>query len=286
MCNQKNWIHSLRKLGCERTGVLGVGIDSVTLQNDIDAIVDIVHNEVAYFSVRDQESAKILTDLGVSEDKFYVSSDLAYGLEFSGRKKQEKDNLKEAVVGINLRPLFVADNERGTDKLRRGEDYFNNSLRLIKEIETFVKEVRLIAFSPDDFLFLQEFQKIAGVELKNTCGDPNVAMDMVASCDLVVGMRYHSIVLSLISKIPVVPLIYATKSRTLCEELGYNPDGLTIGDGVLETDSSLDIDCVISNLRSTWDNRDRIVVMNNSLVEKKRAAAVSDIQRCWKSLLR
>jgi polysaccharide pyruvyl transferase WcaK-like protein len=60
---------------------------------------------------------------------------------------------------------------------------------------------------------------------RNLCNhDLKIVLELCKECDLIVGMRYHSLVFAKALNVPFIPLSYAWKTAVFVAEGGDGPD--------------------------------------------------------------
>lgn len=145
-------------------------------------------------SVRDQNSAKILQKIGISKNKITVASDLALLFANPELKKTK------AKIAVNICQI-------------KG---FENQIKILAEILPRIsQEIVLIAQTPQDLVFLKDLRTkinlpLEKIEIKIP-KSPEEAIVEYSQCDLTIGMRFHSVVFSLVANTPVVALAYSQK---------------------------------------------------------------------------
>jgi N-acetylglucosaminyldiphosphoundecaprenol N-acetyl-beta-D-mannosaminyltransferase len=284
-CVRRKRILAMKSLNC-RVGFLGIGVDRITLPPDRDAVRDLLFHQVDYCSVRDAASAQALAAIGIPGEKFLVASDLAFALQFPTHAPQRERarELRSAVLGINLRPLFHLTRERGGEKRERRTRYAEACRHLVDKLGQLVREVRAVPFNPEDAAFLGSLSPKGRLQILAPPSDPMSALGAVMDCDLFVGMRYHAIVFSVLAGVPVVPIVYAPKSRALADELGFSPAALAVGDGIEVEDQSLNVDEILGQVNAVWNSREAMRQQLSQLAVEKRRVAIADMSRCWNVL--
>ncbi|MDD2487762.1 MAG: polysaccharide pyruvyl transferase family protein [Candidatus Gracilibacteria bacterium] len=156
-------------------------------------------------SVRDKESSETLNRLGIRN---IVINDPVFLLK---PEKREKNDGK--TIGISLR-----------------KGYLKNEEENIKQMILFLskKGYRIVFLShsihqkdalANDYVFLKDISKKYGIEMTS---DIRKTLDMYKKLDFVIGMRFHSLILSLVYNIPFLALSYSQKTDELLKEFKYD----------------------------------------------------------------
>lgn len=277
-------IKKLKKLGCE-IGFLGVGVNDFVEKDDILALREMFQHYITYCSVRDSGSRAALSLAGVDASKVWTTTDLVFSLyEKKIRNSDFTKNINNACIGVNLRPLFDIDKERGEDKEHLKNKYSLLATDLLKRLKLVVRSVDLVPLSPDDYFFLSELAKDSGVTISPVVIDPYSAIDKFSKYDAFIGMRYHAVLFSLLSGVSCVPIPYSQKVVNLSIEFGIYDKKLVVGDGS-EVDKSLfTVDSVVENLLLRFASRSKDLKNFEELCRQKSIVAKNDIHRCSKTL--
>jgi polysaccharide pyruvyl transferase WcaK-like protein len=278
-------VSNLKRLRC-RVALLGAGIDPLTLPADRDAAAALIGHELAYCSVRDAKSAEVLRELGVPAGRFHEAVDLAYAVKMPipSRQNVEPATMSSANIGLNLKPLFCTPQERGDDKASRFETYLQDCCRLVRRLQPKVGRLALVPFSREDHAFLSRISCECGAATLPFTPNPRRMLAEMAAFDGFVGMRYHSVVFSVLANTPVVPIVYAPKVDALAVELGFDSGSLAVGDGTEMVDRRLDVDTVCRQAEAVWHERRSHKERMAAIVERKRKRALKDMEDCWEAV--
>jgi len=276
-------IMQLRRMGF-KVAIIGAGIDCIDSPGDRAAAKTLIEENLDYFSVRDVESAEVLISLGISPERFFVAADPVYGMASPKILPKRHLPLKESLLGLNLRPLFQNSSERGSDKSYRYSTYHEKCCVLLQSLSNRAKRIQLIPFAPEDETFLASLARPSNVEIVPFDPNPDRMLRYMQNIDVLVGMRLHSIVFAVMGDKPVVPVIYSKKVKNLACELGFDPSGLFVGDGIVTNDQLLQIDEIGLALDNLWTNTEVFLKRSRKLVLDKRNLASEDFSRCWNVL--
>lgn len=276
-------IMQLRRMGF-KVAIIGAGIDCIDSPGDRAAAKILIEENLDYFSVRDSGSAEVLTRLGISPQRYVVAADPVYGMASPEIIPKKRLPLKEALLGLNLRPLFQNASERGSDKSYRSSKYHEKCCVLLQRLSDRAQKIQLIPFAPEDEVFLASLTRPDNAEIIPFDPNPDRMLRYMPNLDVLVGMRLHSIVFAVMGGIPVVPVIYSKKVMNLACELGFDPSGLTIGDGIVTNDQLLQVDEIERALDNVWTHTDVFLDRSRKLVLDKKKLASEDFHRCWSAL--
>ncbi|MFD0870459.1 polysaccharide pyruvyl transferase CsaB [Paenibacillus residui] len=183
-----------------------------------------VYNKCQYLSVRDSESAELLAQMGIRGERVEVVPDPVMGL--TPRDNGSLRNPSETgrpVVGVSVRYW-----KEDRSELRKLAECLG---RLEEERGI---EIRFLPFHlPDD-----ERASLDVMDWMNAKGKPNVHIvrdvihpqDMLAQvgqCDLLIGMRLHSLIYAASQYVPVIGISYDPKIDQFLHRLGMEAAGST-----------------------------------------------------------
>ncbi len=188
----------------------------------------------ARITVRDAGSGTVLESLGVPQERIVITADAAFGLplgqvlvDLDGLIGEKTDGPRIAVA---LRPWNIGiDPKFWEQEVAQGLDLF---LDANPGSVLFVPFQRLIGSAEDDTLIAQRVQALmkhkdrASVLLRDL--SPQQIVTVLAQCDLVIGMRLHSLILGMLARVPVLALSYDAKVHQLMERTGLQTFTLEI----------------------------------------------------------
>ncbi len=190
-------------------------------------------NKSQYVSVRDAESVKILQGIGVQADRIEIVSDPVMGLPLkpagrdSGFGGRAGGYTVEDVGGADTSPGSAAAPPADTvpvigisvrfwNRHRTVLDQLTDALRLIMKQQTV--HLRFLPFHPPADLEASEYviNRLGPdyrdrVSLVADAGDPQDMLDQVSACDLIIGMRLHSLIYAAAYSIPMIGISYDPK---------------------------------------------------------------------------
>jgi len=223
----------------------GLGVGPINTRSG-KFLTKIVFNRFSLITVRDEESKRCLEVAGVKR-KIVTVMDPAILIE-PDRKAELKDGSGKAILKlsekkykIGLAPAAMFFSEKFWPG--QSERYFQ-LIQNFAAIGDFIyeklnAEVFLLQISPNvDVDICQKIQQ--GMKNQSHLLFPGYShleiAGVVAKLDMIVGMRFHSIVLSAASGIPFVAIIYHYKTRCFLQQIGqlhraaplkFNPEDLS-----------------------------------------------------------
>ncbi|XEC95353.1 polysaccharide pyruvyl transferase CsaB [Paenibacillus tarimensis] len=183
----------------------------------------------AYVSVRDAESAELLARIGVVRSRIEVVPDPVMGLPLPGEAAAARASVpadggaRVPVVGVSLRHWRKdgADLERAAEALA--------ALARSRAVR-----LRFLPFhTPDDAeasSFVMERLGELGdstAELAAIGEDPQQMLLEVSRCELMVGMRLHSLIYAANARVPMLGISYDPKIDQFLQSLGLSAVGTT-----------------------------------------------------------
>ncbi len=202
-------------------------------------IVKNLFNETAMFTVRDTQSAQLVSDIAGFLPE--VTADPVWLLDMPEATEPHADTPQPGEtwnIGISLRewPELTAD---------RLENFARVLGELTRDADRPVQFFLLPMMASQDLAVLSQLRQMLeahNIGLWKTVR-PEHVMDVIPQCHMLFGMRYHSLLLALLSGVQVYGLVYDPKVRILLDELGL--EGMDVN--LLE---ALQADTVASALTS------------------------------------
>lgn len=189
-----------------RTMIYAQGIGPL-LRPAIRSALAKAFNRTDLITVRDEGSGALLQEIGVTREvhtcadpSFLVEPDLKAADAIIDRAGLSGKN----IIGVSLRPWPAT------------REWIDEAARGIAEICDSLGAAA--AFIP-----MQESEDSpigdGSIVLRHD-GDPRVAKGLIARCDLVVGMRLHSLIFAAGAGVPCVPIVYDPKVSSFASEAG------------------------------------------------------------------
>lgn len=247
--------------------MLGVGAGPIIKEESKIKFKQVLE-QVDYITLRDNESYQLLKSIGLKN--VHLTNDVVYELKEDLSKISMKNNLERNNIGIVIAPLLLNSEEK---KL----NYKNEIIKYIKKVKELGGNPTLIPFQYEyDINLLDEIKESVEIEIC-TIGKDNMwkIIDEFKKQDIIVGMRFHSVVLSIILNIPVIPIIYHEKVYSAVKEFELEGIAQSIGDGSNWRESNIDADKMILDTFNIINNieneKDRIrkILANKKNTNKK-----------------
>ncbi len=190
-----------------------------------------VADAAVHVSVRDEASRELLLETGVPEARVHLSADPAFALEMAENAPTPADLCRAAgveprgpILGVALRPWSIGVEQAAWEKeIVLALDGFlertNGTILFVPfekspwtEKDDFEQASRLAAALPR-----QGRAAVVGFDENR---QPREMAALLAGCDLVLGMRLHSLVFAAAGGVPAVGLAYDPKVTALLARLG------------------------------------------------------------------
>ena len=184
----------------------------------------------ARITVRDAGSRMLLESLGVPADRIAVTADVAFGLPLSQDSFALDSHAERPRIAVALRPWHIGvDPAFWEHEVAGGLDRF---LDFNPGSLVFIPFQRLGGSPEDDTLIAQRVQAAMKYKDRTALLDSNLSpqqiITVLAQCDLVIGMRLHSMILGMLAGVPVLALSYDAKVHQLMERAALEAFDLDI----------------------------------------------------------
>lgn len=283
----RQWLYELAKITAAARAagrpvmVYGMGIGPL-ITGAARQVARFISDEAKGITVRDASSADVLAMCGVPRSRVFVAADPAISADPGDPERAqaflEQVGLVSAprpLIALNLRPWFRFGGvnggpDGGMERLisRSGE-----LVRVLSDrLGASVALMPLQRLHDDDRHVLEQVLAAAGgpsgaVVLDPPASPPEVVA-LLARCDLMIGMRLHSLVLAVDAGIPFVALPYVQKVWDFVTAMGVESHAYAA--------EEFEVSAVVSSCEALLSNRDAAVAL---LAERRaamrQAAAVS-----------
>lgn len=218
-------LQRLVKISCHPTMLIGIGVPGI-LTKEGQKLLQQLYEQSLFISVRDEQSYSHLSEALSNQDleKVKITADPAFLLkaDYPDKKVQKQ----RGVVGISARPLLQSGNN---EWLKTKKGWSDNDLNILKRnyrhtIHSIIKYLKkngarpvFIPFETEDLLFYKTELSELNIDRTPLHRDPRKTLDVVASMEYMVCMRYHSLVFSIITQTPMFLISYADKTDALAK---------------------------------------------------------------------
>lgn len=211
-----------------------------------------VYKRNRYISLRDRESVVLLRRMGITGVPVDSVSDPVMGIPVPDVRP--KGNPDSPVIGVSVR-LWHPERH---DLLAVAE-----ALRGILERRPNVR-LHFLAFHPpkdriaSEFIIEQLGEPYRGrIRLFDMGDNPREMLEQVGKCDLMIGMRLHSLIYAASCLIPMIGISYDPKIDHFLRQLGMEASGSTRD---IRSDRIMEQALVLLDHREEWiaDTKDRI----------------------------
>lgn len=191
-------------------------------------------NRADAITVRDSKSKALLEEIGVARE-VQVAADPSFLVEpdltAADRIIDEAGLMDKPLVGIAVRPWAGY------------EPWLSEAAgELVKTCDGLGAQAAFIPMQESEDTVVGD-----GAPVLRHSGSPEVAKGIISRCDLVVGMRLHSLIFAAGAGVPFVPIAYDPKVSAFASEAGLS--GVEIGEPVSELSDAV---------RAAWNERDSL----------------------------
>lgn len=177
-------------------------------------------NRSAFVSARDTGGAEKFLALGIKPELVYGLTDISFLYPYNRKNEPQPENIP--IIGLNSRIFF---NKMFSPEV--SANFTESFALLLKNIHTNIgAKFRFFAF----YRASQWSDKAAYEQLLRNINSPSFPMEFVqfhdiqttcnemASCDAFIGVRYHSVLVSIQNEIPVLAISYGEKTWRFMDE--------------------------------------------------------------------
>lgn len=211
-----------------------------------------IANQAEVITVRDLDSQQQLIALGIPAAKISLTTDAVFSLPTIGSSKPSELN-ENPVLGVSLRHWDV-----GVEPALWQHEV---ALALDQFLDTHPSgRVLFIPFqnSKDKFLDDHALAKSIQTSMSNKARTSILPRNssivdqlaVISRCNLILGMRLHSVILALMNQIPVVGINYDPKVKLLFQQFGLEKYLLSV--------SELEAEDLYGLLVETWQNNKQL----------------------------
>lgn len=222
-------------------------------------------NKVDYITLRDEDSAQVLKDIGVDGPPIEVTADPVYGID-----------------GISPEAAKALLREEGIDS---DKHFLGVAVRQWKKAPALASKIAYVAdrafeelgidilftplHYPEDKHFAESIK--AKMVHKDHCHvlSGNYAVEemegIIGLCELLIGMRLHALIYAVTSKTPAVGIVYDPKVKSQLEALSI--DGDIRAEGM---DEKKLLNAVVAMYRKKDEERLRLKAQHGVLLDKSR----------------
>ena len=214
-------------------------------------------NKVDVITLREEMSLEELKKIGVDKPKIVVTADSVFGIDYDKKPFEKK---KYQLVSV-----------RNHDKLCK--NFCSDIAKLCDEIyEKYGISTVFIPFQKkNDFEITEKIRGLMKTESQvfDTECDFSDLMALIENAELCVGMRLHSLIYSVISKVPCVGLVYDQKVKAFMDYIDQKNylDAMT-----------LTYDELINKVTKTLENSDKIKKELEEKSEKLKKKALENAE--------
>lgn len=215
-------------------------------------------------SVRDAQSKDILTGMGIPANKITVTADPVFGLPV--RLPSQVPERKGPRIAVSVRTWSIGIHPSFWEpELAAGLDRF---LDLAPDASIVIVPFQFFEGDEDDRAVSERIVgRMRNKERIEISGEltPAAITGLFAACDLVVGMRLHSMILSFLAGTPALALSYDPKVDQVMDRTGLSPYSIPI--------TALDAETLAARIQSALQEQAAIRGTISSIRESLAAGA-------------
>jgi polysaccharide pyruvyl transferase WcaK-like protein len=215
-------------------------------------------------TVRDQNCYDLLTGIGVKN--VFTTSDPAVIFDEiddkAGKYLIQDLNTDRPIVGIYI-SYFMHNDKYWPNKF---DEFLKYKKTMIKLVYYLYHQLRLqpvfIPVFPVDEDFAKEIVKEGNLEYEipilRFSSDYRLVTGILAHTIMVIGTRLHALILSSISRVPVIGIIVHPKSEQYLKSIGLDKLAVALGDGAMYPESRIDFEKLKESVQYILENREHI----------------------------
>jgi polysaccharide pyruvyl transferase CsaB len=237
--------------------VYGIGVDAIT-KRVARVAVRSSFNMVDLIALRDNESRDAMLELGVTGSPIHVTADPAFTLD-RPRREDFRELLSKAGIYEKASPLigisiWPTDNLNSYQRIPQVFAALSDRLVQTYDSNLVFLVMSTIGFEGDLDASLQIVEMMRHGDRARVLGvgyHPEALMAVFGQMDLVIGMRYHSLVLSTIMEVPLIGIERAKypKNTYFLREVHQLSGGLA---------ENLTVDHLEDCVAQAWQNREEM----------------------------
>ena len=224
--------------------------------------------------MRERDSAKLAREIGVTKP-IRINGDSAFvnpigtGVDAEEILKENNVPLDKPLLGLNITPYidsWLEKDERIANKKAFLENYARNVKFALKKIQTEQPEILVFSCSPMDEEYSHRFAKLLNATvIDNSRYLSHGIQAVMRECGLLVGMRFHSLVLASAAGSAIIGLVYAPKVKGYMRLLNCEQFCLELKD--------VDKPVFVDTLATAWDAREALRERQQAVVSNLKDTA-------------
>ena len=212
--------------------IYGVGVGPLTTTTGRDC-TRLAFRQAGAVTVRDRHSRDVLVDIGVDAARIIVAADPAYSItpsDLPDELEAELSHHNGPTVAVALRPWgdhptrsdWVAEVASGLDEVVEGLEARLLFVPFQHSAEPIENDGALAA------AVCRGMRQVDRTTILRGDYTPSEIAATLARCDLVIGMRLHSVELAAVATVPMVTIAYDPKVARAMDDLGLADFGIDL----------------------------------------------------------
>lgn len=246
--------------------LVGLSTANSFTNNDYLEKLNFIAKNAEYFSLRDTNSIQTLKKYNIYTDKIKVIDDLVFSMPNINRDEIHEDEFSIGIVFVNYVDLKVL-------------------LKMINDVENFLKnsisckkKIKLIPFYDFCHADINKYNEI----VKNYCGDIKIEIvnyesdyakisNILCSCNMLIGMRYHLSLMGLKLGIPTLHIVYDVHSHYI-NKMNYLLKMFDAEEYKVSLKNYIEnsSDIIVEKLKKLYENRESISNNTKEISERIR----------------
>ncbi|AAK80990.1 polysaccharide pyruvyl transferase WcaK-like protein [Clostridium acetobutylicum] len=194
-------------------------------------------------TVRDEESYELLKSIGLKN--VILTSDSVFNICSIIQNKYPEKDVTEKKISFVLAKLFK-------DNTKELKEYKEEIIKTINRLKKENWKIKLVPFHySEDIGFLKSINQKCNVEILNS-HDMYDTIGELNNENIIVGMRYHSVIMSLVLGKKVIPLIYHPKVYSVARRFEILDIAENVGNGGNWIGSNISSERLLKNIEKLY----------------------------------
>jgi len=227
----------------------GVGVRNPSFWGNFDPFVikQVKRFRFRFVGVRGRISHDLLKNWGIASE--VVGDPVLMLKPLSYRKKEEK-------IAINVSPA-------SKEMWGKPQVLMKETIKLCKTLKKH-HDLILIPFYVDDVPFMHKISRETGVSVFDDWMNIQSTLNVISSCNIMIGQKLHAIVFSAAGHTPFISLEYKPKCLEFAESVGYGKYNLRTDQMTAKRVTNL-----LDDLLCRWDHMHELLIGNIEIYRRK-----------------
>ena len=250
--------------------LFGVGVGPIHYRRSADEIRDVL-NRVDLITVRDEESHRLLNEIGVSGPEIHTTADFVFLLDPAPKKRIDTIAIAEGIDSAKAPNIAVSIRAEDAAKPDFRESLLTLCRHLIDKHDARLWFVPMQTGGGEDdcsgaHSIIEDLNRPDHTRITWIKHTPPELMGLLERANAVIGEKLHSIIFAINNHRPVLGISYQSKIENLFAEIGH-PDWCLKLENVTG-------DNLIERFDSIWSDRERIAREMKAIHDTMRVKAL------------